>query len=154
MAPPLQPFTRRSDRRAGYSLAHAPRGRAGQRADTETMSSGSSPSPVPSSNTEASVRTPRALISVSDKSGIVEFARGLTELGWELVSTGGTAKALRRAGLTPRDVADVTGAAEMLDGRVKTLHPAVHGGLLARRDLPEHMRALDERGITPIDLVA
>jgi phosphoribosylaminoimidazolecarboxamide formyltransferase/IMP cyclohydrolase len=91
---------------------------------------------------------------VSDKSGIVEFARGLTELGWELVSTGGTAKALRRAGLTARDVADVTGAAEMLDGRVKTLHPAVHGGLLARRDLPEHMRALDERGIAPIDLVA
>ena len=96
----------------------------------------------------------RALLSVSDKSGVVELARGLVELGWELLSTGGTARALRDAGLAPRDVSDVTGFPEMLDGRVKTLHPAVHGGLLARRDLPEHMTALAERGLAPIDLVA
>ncbi len=97
---------------------------------------------------------PRALISVSDKSGVVDFARGLAELGWELLSTGGTARALREAGLTVRDVSEVTGFPEMLDGRVKTLHPAVHGGLLARRDLPEHMAALAGQHIAPIDLVA
>ena len=96
----------------------------------------------------------RALLSVSDKTGVVEFARGLAELGWELVSTGGTARALRDAGLSPRDISDVTGVPEMLDGRVKTLHPAVHGGLLARRDRPEHMQALEAHGIAPIDLVA
>jgi phosphoribosylaminoimidazolecarboxamide formyltransferase/IMP cyclohydrolase len=96
----------------------------------------------------------RALISVSDKTGIVEFARGLAELGWEIVSTGGTSRSLRDAGLSPRDISEVTGVAEMLDGRVKTLHPAVHGGLLARRDRPEHMQALETQGITPIDLVA
>lgn len=97
---------------------------------------------------------PRALLSVSDKSGLVDFARGLAKLGWELVSTGGTARALREAGLTPVEIDTVTGVPEMLDGRVKTLHPAVHGGLLARRDRPEHMGALREHGITPIDLVA
>jgi phosphoribosylaminoimidazolecarboxamide formyltransferase/IMP cyclohydrolase len=96
----------------------------------------------------------RALLSVSDKTGIVELGRGLAELGWELVSTGGTARALRDAGLAPRDVSDVTGVPEMLDGRVKTLHPSVHGGLLARRDRPEHMQTLETQGITPIDLVA
>ena len=97
---------------------------------------------------------PRALLSVSNKSGLVEFAQGLTALGWELVSTGGTARALRDAGLKAQDVSEVTGFPEMLDGRVKTLHPAVHGGLLARRDLPEHMAALTEHNIAPIDLVA
>jgi len=97
---------------------------------------------------------PRALLSVSDKSGLVDFARGLADLGWELVSTGGTAKALRDAGLKTVDVSDVTGFPEMMDGRVKTLHPAVHGALLARRDVPEHMAALAEHEITPIDLVA
>ena len=96
----------------------------------------------------------RALLSVSDKTGIVELARGLVELGWELVSTGGTSRALRDAGLSPRDVSDITGFAEMMDGRVKTLHPAVHGALLARRDRPEHMNALAEHQIVPIDLVA
>ncbi len=96
---------------------------------------------------------PRALLSVSDKNGLVEFAKGLSELGWELISTGGTSKALRAAGLVVRDVSDVTGFPEMLDGRVKTLHPAVHGGLLARRDLDEHMTAISGAGITPIDLV-
>ena len=96
---------------------------------------------------------PRALISVSDKSGVVELATRLDTLGWELLSTGGTAKALRAAGLAPKDVADVTGFPEMLDGRVKTLHPVVHGGLLARRDVPEHMNAIERAGIKPIDLV-
>jgi phosphoribosylaminoimidazolecarboxamide formyltransferase/IMP cyclohydrolase len=97
---------------------------------------------------------PLALLSVSDKSGIVEFARGLAALGWDLVSTGGTARALRDAGLAPRDVSEITGVEEMLDGRVKTLHPAVHGGLLARRDVPDHMREVAEQKIPLIDLVA
>jgi phosphoribosylaminoimidazolecarboxamide formyltransferase/IMP cyclohydrolase len=96
----------------------------------------------------------RALLSVSDKTGIVEFARGLAELKWELVSTGGTARVLRDAGLSVRDVSEITGFPEMMDGRVKTLHPAVHGALLARRDVPEHQAALAEHEITPIDLVA
>ena len=96
---------------------------------------------------------PRALISVSDKTGVVEFASKLAELGWELISTGGTSRALREAGLAPRDVADVTGFPEILDGRVKTLHPAIHGGLLARRAERRHMDALQQHKITPIDLV-
>jgi phosphoribosylaminoimidazolecarboxamide formyltransferase/IMP cyclohydrolase len=97
---------------------------------------------------------PRALLSVSNKSGLLDFAHGLHALGWELLSTGGTARTLREAGIPVRDVSDVTRFPEMLDGRVKTLHPAVHGGLLARRDLPEHMQAIAEHGIAPIDLVA
>ena len=97
---------------------------------------------------------PRALLSVSDKSGVIDFARALAELKWELVSTGGTARALREAGIPVDDVSAVTGFPEMMDGRVKTLHPAVHGGLLARRDVPEHMRALADHGMSPIDLVA
>jgi len=96
---------------------------------------------------------PLALLSVSNKTGLVDFARGLSQLGWDLVSTGGTAKALRAGGLTVRDVSDLTGFPEMLDGRVKTLHPVVHGGLLAKRDDPEHMRVAAEHGIAPIDLV-
>ena len=96
---------------------------------------------------------PSALLSVSDKSGLLDFAAGLQALGYTLLSTGGTSKALRAAGLAVTDVADVTRFPEMLDGRVKTLHPAVHGGLLARRDLPEHMAAIAEHGIAPIDLV-
>lgn len=96
---------------------------------------------------------PTALLSVSDKTGLVDFARALSAAGWALVSTGGTARALREAGLAARDVADVTQFPEMLDGRVKTLHPAVHGGLLARRDLPEHMAAIADHAIAPIDLV-
>jgi phosphoribosylaminoimidazolecarboxamide formyltransferase / IMP cyclohydrolase len=97
---------------------------------------------------------PTALLSVSDKTGVVDFARGLTKLGWNLISTGGTAKALRAEGLDVRDVSELTHFPEMLDGRVKTLHPAIHGALLARRDLPEHMKALAEHNISPIDLVA
>jgi phosphoribosylaminoimidazolecarboxamide formyltransferase/IMP cyclohydrolase len=97
---------------------------------------------------------PTALLSVSDKTGLVDFAKGLIAIGWDLVSTGGTAKALRTAGVTVRDVSDVTNFPEMLDGRVKTLHPVIHGGLLARRDSPEHMKALAEHKIAPIDLVA
>ena len=96
----------------------------------------------------------RALLSVSDKTGLVELARGLADLGVELLSTGGTARALSAAGLAVREVADVTGFPEMLDGRVKTLHPAIHGGILARRDLAAHGEALARHGIAPIDLVA
>lgn len=94
----------------------------------------------------------RALISVSDKTGIVEFAQGLLELGVEIISTGGTKKALVEAGLTVRGVEDVTGFPEILEGRVKTLHPFIHGGLLAKRNL-EHMEQLDQQEISPIDLV-
>lgn len=95
----------------------------------------------------------RALLSVSDKTGIVDLARTLAEKGVELVSTGGTAKALREAGLTVRDVSDLTGFPEMMDGRVKTLHPMVHGGLLAVRDDAAHAAAMEEHGIGAIDLV-
>jgi phosphoribosylaminoimidazolecarboxamide formyltransferase / IMP cyclohydrolase len=97
-------------------------------------------------------RVRRALLSVSDKTGLVEFARGLQEFGVELLSTGGTAAALRAAGLPVRDVSDVTGFPEMLDGRVKTLHPRVHGGLLGVRDNAEHAAAMREHGIEPIDM--
>jgi phosphoribosylaminoimidazolecarboxamide formyltransferase/IMP cyclohydrolase len=95
----------------------------------------------------------RALLSVSDKSGIVDLGHALAEQGVELVSTGGTATALRAAGLTVRDVSDLTGFPEMMDGRVKTLHPAVHGGLLGVRDDPAHVAAMESHGIGGIDLV-
>ncbi len=95
----------------------------------------------------------RALISVHDKTGIVEFARALAGIGVEILSTGGTAKLMRESGVRVIDVAEATGFPEMLDGRVKTLHPKIHGGILARRDVPEHLAALDKHGITPIDLV-
>jgi phosphoribosylaminoimidazolecarboxamide formyltransferase/IMP cyclohydrolase len=97
---------------------------------------------------------PRALISVSDKRGVVAFARDLVELGWEIISTGGTAAALRGGQVPVLDVGQVTGFPELLDGRLKTLHPAIHGALLARRNLPEHLSALRNHGIVPIDLVA
>ncbi|MEO0766241.1 MAG: bifunctional phosphoribosylaminoimidazolecarboxamide formyltransferase/IMP cyclohydrolase [Pseudomonadota bacterium] len=95
----------------------------------------------------------RALISVSDKTGLVEFATALAGQGIELLSTGGTARALRDAGLNVKDVADITGFPEMMDGRVKTLHPVVHGGLLALRDNDDHVASMKEHGIGPIDLV-
>ena len=95
----------------------------------------------------------RALISVSHKEGILDFAQGLAKLGIEILSTGGTAKMLRDAGVKVKDVSEFTGFPEMLDGRVKTLHPKVHGGILGRRNNPEHMKAWQANGIQPIDLV-
>jgi len=95
----------------------------------------------------------RALISVSDKSGIVDFARALKDFDVEIISTGGTAKALRDAGIAVRDVSDVTGFPEVMDGRIKTLHPKIHGALLGVRDNPEHQAAMSEQGIEPIDMV-
>jgi phosphoribosylaminoimidazolecarboxamide formyltransferase/IMP cyclohydrolase len=99
------------------------------------------------------VKIKRALISVSDKTGVVEFAKGLQALGVEILSTGGTAKLLRENNIAAREVSDYTGFPEMLDGRVKTLHPKIHGGLLALRDNPEHMRQLAEHTIGLIDMV-
>ena len=99
------------------------------------------------------VQVRRALISVSDKTGVVEFAQGLRRLGIDLVSTGGTAAALREAGIEVTDVAEITGSPELLDGRVKTLHPRLHAALLAVRDDPEHAATLEAEGIEPIDLV-
>ncbi|HRH72920.1 MAG TPA: bifunctional phosphoribosylaminoimidazolecarboxamide formyltransferase/IMP cyclohydrolase, partial [Zoogloea sp.] len=99
------------------------------------------------------MKVTQALLSVSDKTGVIEFARELSALGIKLLSTGGTAKSLRDAGLPVTDVSDYTGFPEMLDGRVKTLHPKVHGGILARRDLPEHLAKLEEHSIPRIDLV-
>lgn len=96
----------------------------------------------------------RALISVSDKTGVVEFAKGLHELGVEIISTGGTMKAIADAGIPVKSVSEVTGFPEMMDGRVKTLHPMIHGGILAIRDNPDHVKAMKEHGITGIDLVA
>ena len=98
-------------------------------------------------------RIQRALISVSDKQGIVEFARSLSQLGIELVSTGGTAALLRENKIAVKDVSELTGFPEMMDGRVKTLHPKIHGGILALRDNPEHVSKMKEHGIVPIDLV-
>jgi len=95
----------------------------------------------------------RALISVSDKTGVIELAKGLTAMAIEILSTGGTAKTLRDAGVPVKDVSEYTGFPEMLDGRVKTLHPKVHGGLLGKRSNPDHMKQWGEHGIEPIDLV-
>ena len=96
----------------------------------------------------------QAIISVSDKTGVTEFATGLSKLGFEVFSTGGTKKALVEAGVPVKSVSEITGFPEILDGRVKTLHPAVHGGILARRDLPAHMAQLTENNMETIDLVA
>ncbi|WP_340315918.1 bifunctional phosphoribosylaminoimidazolecarboxamide formyltransferase/IMP cyclohydrolase [Rhizorhabdus argentea] len=108
---------------------------------------------TPTAAAPDTVTLKRALLSVSDKSGLVELGQALAGWGVELVSTGGTAKALRDAGLAVKDVSDITGFPEMMDGRVKTLHPMVHGGLLSVRDDPEHARAMAEHGIGAIDLV-
>ena len=97
---------------------------------------------------------PTALVSVSDKTGIEEFCAGLIARGWEIASTGGTMRALRAAGLEVRGVSDLTGHPEMLDGRVKTLHPRVHGGILARREVADDLDQLAAHGMVPIDLVA
>ena len=95
----------------------------------------------------------RAIISLSDKSGIVQFAKDLQAFGVEILSTGGTAKALRESGLRIMEVSEYTGFPEMLDGRVKTLHPKIHGGLLGIRDNPDHAKKMREHGIIPIDMV-
>ena len=84
----------------------------------------------------------RALVSVSDKTGLVEFVKGLVDLGWEIIATGGTQKLLEKEGVKTIGISEVTGFPEILDGRVKTLHPKVHGGILARRDVPAHMQTL------------
>src|SRR6185436_11846010 len=96
---------------------------------------------------------PRALLSVSDKSGVIDLARGLAARGYEIVSTGGTARALAGAGLAVTGVSDLTGFPEMMDGRLKTLHPAIHGGILARRDRPDDLDGLDRLGIGLVDIV-
>jgi phosphoribosylaminoimidazolecarboxamide formyltransferase/IMP cyclohydrolase len=118
-------------------------------ADSVTTGGGREPSVA----AEDAIRVRRALISVADKTGIVDFARGLAGLGVEIISTGGTAAALREADLEVRDVAELTGSPEILDGRVKTLHPRLHAALLAVRDDPDHMATLEAEGIEPIDLV-
>jgi phosphoribosylaminoimidazolecarboxamide formyltransferase / IMP cyclohydrolase len=97
---------------------------------------------------------PRALLSVSNKHGLIDFARGLAALGWDLLSTGGTARAIRDAGLPVTDVSEITRHPEILGGRVKTLHPAVHSGILSRRTVPEDAATLAEHGYGEIDLVA
>ncbi len=99
------------------------------------------------------VKVKRAVISVSDKTGIIDFAKELSALGVEILSTGGTFKLLKDKGVKVSEVSDVTGFPEMLDGRVKTLHPKIHAGILARRDKPEHMKAIADKGIAPIDMV-
>src|SRR5216117_4499079 len=95
----------------------------------------------------------RAILSVTDKTGLADFARKLSDMGVELISTGGTAKLLRDSGIPVKDISELTGFPEMLDGRVKTLHPKVHGGILHRRENPSHRTAVAEHGIQPIDMV-
>src|SRR5262249_1001832 len=95
----------------------------------------------------------RAILSVTDKSGLADFARQLARMGVELISTGGTAKLLRDSGVPVKDISEITGFPEMLDGRVKTLHPKVHGGILHRRADPAHRAAVAEHGIQPIDMI-
>src|SRR5881296_4118857 len=104
-----------------------------------------------SSDARAPIR--RAILSVTDKTGLVDFASKLAGMGVELISTGGTAKLLRDSGITVKDISELTGFPEMLDGRVKTLHPKVHGGILHRREDPSHRAAVAEHGIAPIDMV-
>ena len=116
------------------------------------MEQGTKSATRPESISSEDVQVVRALLSVSDKTGIVEFARGLTELGIEIVSTGGTARELAAAGVDVREVSDLTGFPEIMDGRVKTLHPKLHAGLLALRDEPSHMRAAEEHDVELIDL--
>ncbi|WP_343564606.1 bifunctional phosphoribosylaminoimidazolecarboxamide formyltransferase/IMP cyclohydrolase [Kiloniella sp. b19] len=103
--------------------------------------------------TETSSKIRRALVSVSDKTGLIELGQGLADLGVEILSTGGSAKALKDAGVAVKEVSSHTGFPEIMDGRVKTLHPTIHGGILARRDLETHLQAMDEHGIAPIDMV-
>src|SRR5215469_1958036 len=107
---------------------------------------------TPEAASDGAIRVRRALISVSDKRGVADFAKSLAEHGVEILSTGGTASALREAGLEVTDVSEFTGQEEILGGRVKTLHPKLHAALLARRDDAEHVATLEREGIEPIDL--
>ncbi|HEY2477916.1 MAG TPA: bifunctional phosphoribosylaminoimidazolecarboxamide formyltransferase/IMP cyclohydrolase [Solirubrobacterales bacterium] len=118
------------------------------------MSDATADTSTDAASAEGAIRVRRALISVSDKTGVADFAKTLAALGVEILSTGGTATALREAGIEVTDVSEFTGQEEILDGRVKTLHPRLHAALLARRDEPEHMDILAREGIEPIDLVA
>ncbi len=95
----------------------------------------------------------RAIISVTDKTGVIDFAKSLSKFGVQILSTGGTARALRDGGISVMEISEYTGFPEMMDGRIKTLHPKVHGGLLGRRDNPEHVRMMKEHGIENVDLV-
>src|SRR5690242_1676115 len=121
------------------------------------LASSSKPFPMsassPTPQAPSLVRIRRALISVSDKTDLVPFAKSLADFGVEIISTGGTAAALTAAGIKVIPIDQVTGFPEMMDGRVKTLHPAIHGALLGRRDLPAHLQAMQQHKITPIDLV-
>src|SRR5271154_635112 len=132
-----------------------PAARLGMFSDQETALANAAPIHPVSGFPPAADLAPvkRALISVSDKTGLVEMAAALAALGVELVSTGGTRAAISAAGLPVKDISELTGFPEMMDGRVKTLHPVVHGGLLGVRDAPEHARAMGEHGIGPIDLL-
>jgi phosphoribosylaminoimidazolecarboxamide formyltransferase/IMP cyclohydrolase len=121
--------------------------------ETETLGAGAPKDSGVERSEPGEVRVKRALLSVSDKDGIVDFARGLVELGVEIVSTGGTAGALTESGIAVRSIDDFTGFPEMMDGRVKTLHPRLYAGLLARRDDESHLRAAEEQGIEQVDLV-
>ena len=151
-----RPAVRR--RRADRARRRAHRSRPPATGDGRAMTSGRAPVSSPPDGRTAmtqpgEVRIRRALLSVSDKTGIVEFARGLAELGVELVSTGGTAAALREAGLEVRDIEDFTGFPEIMGGRVKTLHPKLYAGVLALRDDPSHMVAAEEHEVEFVDLV-
>src|ERR1700752_3923843 len=113
----------------------------------------SSQQPVSVLSTESNIRIKRALLSVSDKTGIIEFARGLADLGIELISTGGTARELTEAGIRVRSISELTGFPEIMDGRVKTLDPKLYAGVLAVRENPEHMQAAEDQGVELVDLV-
>src|SRR5689334_23666984 len=108
---------------------------------------------MPPSQSQGQTKIQRAILSVTDKIGLVDFAGKLAKMGVELISTGGTAKLLRESGVAVKDISELTGFPEMLDGRVKTLHPKVHGGILHRRENPSHRSAVAEHGIQPIDMV-
>src|ERR1700727_1473781 len=116
------------------------------------MEASAQPMSLPATASEE-VQVKRALLSVSDKTGIVEFARGLTELGIEVISTGGTARALTENGIRVRSISELTGFPEIMDGRVKTLHPQLYAGLLAVVDNPEHVQAAQEHSVEFVDLV-
>ncbi|KAG1648796.1 Bifunctional purine biosynthesis protein PurH [Nymphon striatum] len=151
----LRAEQRTLDLRADGTTVLAATGQAGasryrRRRDRPAQQRSASRNANPSATKDTCVR---ALLSVSDKSGLVPFAEGLVALGYELVSSGGTHAALTEAGVPARKVSEVTGADEMLDGRVKTLHPVIHGGILANRDEPSHMEQLADRDIAPIDVV-